>query len=262
MEKGITFYRKPHLERPDFIAAWPGMGNVALKAASFLRDKLKAEKFAEIEPGDFFPLSGIIIRENLVETPRLPKSTFYSWKGSAPCKDLLIFIGDAQPSSGKEYAFVDLVMDVAMKVGVERLYTFAAMPSNIGHKQVPRVWGVATHLKLIEILKEFDVRIMSDGHISGLNGSLLGMAKMRGIEGTCLLGEIPYYATQIENPRSSKVVLEVLGSMLKIDIDMTELETLAEYTETEIEKYIRQISEDIQFEKMLRKGERGPGYVH
>ena len=262
MEKGITFYRKPHLEKPAFIAAWPGMGNVALKAASFLRDKLKAEEFAEIEPGDFFPLSGIIIRENLVETPRLPKSKFYSWKGSAPSKDLLIFIGEAQPSSGKEYAFADLVMDVAIKVGVERLYTFAAMPSNVDHKQIPKVWGVTTHLKLIEVLKEFDVHIMPDGHISGLNGSLLGMAKMRGIEGICLLGEIPYYATQIENPRSSKVVLEVLGYMLRIHIDMTELETLAQYAETEIEKYIRQIREDIQFEKMLRKGERGPGYVH
>jgi uncharacterized protein (TIGR00162 family) len=262
MEKRIRFYRKPILQKPEFIAAWPGMGNVALKAASFLRDKLKAQEFAEIEPGNFFPLSGIIIRDNLVETPRLPRSKFYSWEGSAPSKDLLIFIGDAQPSSGKEYAFGDRVMDVAMKVGVERIYTFAAMPSNIDHKQVPKVWGVATHLKLIEILKEFDVQIMSDGHISGLNGSLLGMAKMRGIEGICLLGEIPYYATQIENPRSSKVVLEVLGSMLKIHIDMTELETLAQYTETEIEKYISQMREDIQCEKMLRKGERGPGYVH
>lgn len=131
-----------------------------------------------------------------------------------------------------------------------------------GNKQVPKVWGVATDLKLIEMLKEFSVHIMSDGHISGLNGSLLGMAKMRGIEGICLMGEIPYYATQIENPRSSKVVLEVLGSMLHIHLDMTELETLAQYTETEIEKYICQIREDIQFEKLLKKGERGPGYVH
>lgn len=262
MEKGIAFYRPPLIEKPDFIAAWPGMGNVALTAASFLRDKLKAEEFAEIEPGDFFPLSGIIIRENLVETPRLPKSKFYAWKGSAPSKDLLIFIGDAQPSMGKEYAFADRAMDVAMEVGVKRLYTFAAMPCNIDHKGVPKVWGVATHPQLTAILREFDVQIMSDGHISGLNGSILGVAKMRGIDGICLLGEIPYYATQIENPGSSKVVLEVLGSMLKIHIDMTELETLAHYTETEIEKYIRQIREDIPFEKMLRKGEKGPGYVH
>ena len=262
MEKGITFYKEPHLDRPYFIAAWPGMGNVALRAASFLREKLQAEEFAEIIAGDFFSLSGITIRDNLVDEPRLPKSKFYSWRNRSPLKDILIFIGDAQPSSGKEYAFANQVMDIAIKFRVERLYTFAAMPSNIGHKQVPRVWGVATDGKLIEILKEFGVQIMSYGHISGLNGTLLGVAKMRGIEGICLLGELPYYATQIENPRASKAVLEVLGNMLDIHIDMTELENLAEYTEGEIERYMRQIKEEIQLERMLKKGEKGPGYVH
>ena len=262
MGKGITFYKEPHLDKPYFIAAWPGMGNVALKAASFLREKLQAEEFAEIEDGDFFPLSGITIRDNLVEKLRLPKSKFYSWSNRPPLKDILIFIGDAQPSSGNEYAFANQVMDVAIKFRVERIYTFAAMPSNIGHKQVPRVWGVATDAKLIEILKEFGVQIMSDGHISGLNGSLLGVAKMRGVEGICLLGELPCYATQIENPRASKAVLEVLGNMLDIYIDMTELENLAEYTEAEIERYLRQIKEEIQLERILKRGEKGSGYVH
>ena len=262
MEKGITFYKEPHLDRPHFIAAWPGMGNVALRAARFLREKLQAEEFAEIVAGDFFPLSGISIRDNLVDEPRLPRSTFYSRRNRPPLKDILIFIGDAQPSSGKEYAFANQVMDIAIRFRVERIYTFAAMPSNIGHKQVPKVWGVATDAKLREILKEFDVQIMWYGHISGLNGSLLGVAKMRGIGGICLLGELPYYATQIENPRASKAVLEVLGNMLDIHIDMTELESLAEYTEAEIERYLGQIKEEIQLERMLKKGEKGPGYVH
>ena len=262
MGKGITFYKEPHLDKPYFIAAWPGMGNVALEAANFLREKLQAEEFAEIEADDFFPLSGINIRDNLVEKLLLPKSKFYSWRNRLPLKDILIFIGDAQPSSGKEYPFANQVMDIAIKFRVERIYTFAAMPSNIGHKDVPRVWGVVTDAKLIEILKEFGVQIMLDGHISGLNGSLLGVAKMRGIDGICLLGEIPYYATQIENPRASKAVLEVLENMLDIHIDMTELENLAEYTEAEIERYMHQIREEIQLERMLRKGEKGPGYVH
>ena len=262
MGKGISRHKEPHLDKPFFIAAWPGMGNVALRAASFLREQLQAEEFAEIEAADFFPVSGVTIRENLVDEPRLPKSKFYALRTRRFARDIMLFIGDAQPSSGKEYAFANLVMDVAVQFGVERLYTFAAMPSNIGHKQYPRVWGVATHAELIEILRKFGVHIMSYGHISGLNGSLLGVAKMRGIEGICLLGELPYYATQIENPKASKAVLEVLGNMLDIHLDMTELEKLAEYTEAEIERYMRQIKEEIQVERMLRKGEKDPGYVH
>ena len=262
MEKEIIFYKEPQLDRPYCIAAWPGMGNVALRAAGFLREKLQAEEFAEIVAGDFFPLSGITIRDNLVDEPRLPKSKFYSWKNRPPLKDILIFLGDAQPSPGKEYTLANRVMDVATKFRVERIYTFAAMPSNIGHTHEPKVWGVATDAKLIEVLRGFGVQIMSYGHISGLNGSLLGVAKMRGVGGICLLGELPHYATQVENPRASKAVLEILGNMLDIHIDMTELENLAEYTEAEIERYMRHIKEEIQLERMLKKGEKDPGYVH
>jgi proteasome assembly chaperone (PAC2) family protein len=46
---GITLYKEPHVDKPYFIAAWLGMGNVALKAANFLREELKAEAFVEIE---------------------------------------------------------------------------------------------------------------------------------------------------------------------------------------------------------------------
>jgi hypothetical protein len=49
MEKGINFHGNPQLDKPDFIAAWPAMGNVALKVTCFLKDKLKVEEFAEIE---------------------------------------------------------------------------------------------------------------------------------------------------------------------------------------------------------------------
>ena len=262
MGKGITFHKEPHLNSPHFIAAWPGMGNVALRAASFLREKLQAEEFAEIAAGDFFPVSGVTIRDNLIDEPRLPRSKFYSWSNRPPLKDIMIFLGDAQPSPGKEYAFANQVMDIALRFRAERTYTFAAMPSNIGHKEVPRVWGVATDARLVEGLKGFGVQIMAYGHISGLNGSLLGVAKTRGIEGICLLGELPHYATQIENPRASKAVLEVLGNMLDIHIDMAELDKLAECMEAEIEQYVQQIKEEIQLERLVKSGEKDPGYVH
>ena len=60
MKKGIIFYREPQLDRPCFIAAWPGMGNVPLRAASFLRERLQAEEFAEIAAADFFPYPALL----------------------------------------------------------------------------------------------------------------------------------------------------------------------------------------------------------
>ncbi len=56
---------------------------------------------------------------------------------------------------------------------------------------------------------------------------MLGVAKERDIEGVCLLGEVPSYATRIQNPMAALVVLKALTGMLDIEIDLTELTQLA-----------------------------------
>jgi hypothetical protein len=66
--------------------------------------------------------------------------------------------------------------------------------------------------------------------ISGLNGLLLGVTKEREIEGICLLGEVPMYATRIQNPMAALAVLKVLTKMLDIEIDLTELNEMAKET--------------------------------
>lgn len=40
------------------------------------------------------------------------------------------------------------------------------------------------------------------------------------------------------------------------------LDKLAEYMEAEIEQYVQQIREKIQLERLVKSGEKGPGYVH
>lgn len=40
------------------------------------------------------------------------------------------------------------------------------------------------------------------------------------------------------------------------------LDKLAEYTEAEIEQYGQQIKEEIQLDRLVKSGEKDPGYVH
>jgi len=234
----VKLEKKPELNSPYMVAAWPGMGNVALKAATYLREKLKAEEFGEIEPGGFFHPVGAYIKGNVVEIPKFPKSKFYYWKGSKSAHDLVIFLGEAQPAVEKEYEFACEILGLAGEFGVERVYTFAAMPSVMEHTNEPKVWGVVTHSSLVKDLRDYDVSLMNEGQISGMNGLLLAVAKERGFQGICLLGELPYYTIQIENPKSSKAVLEILCKMLGIEVDTAELDYQAKQIEGEIEKFV------------------------
>ena len=223
------------------LAAWPGMGGVAIIAARYLTEKWGAKEFGSIAPEGFFDLSGVLIEDNTVRDLEFPENKFYLSR-SRGRRDWIIFIGEAQPLMNG-YRLANLVLDVAQKFGVKKLYTFAAAPTHIYHTKKPRVLAVATMPKLLRGLEKYDVTLLKQGSISGLNGLLLGAAKQRNIPGICLLGEIPIYTTHIANPRSAKAVLQILAQMSNLEIDLTDIDRWVKETVEEIEEKIYQLKE-------------------
>ncbi len=69
----MILHREPELRDPYLLAAWSGMGNVALGAARYLRDKLGAELFGEIRLAESFRFSGILVNDD--GTLEFPRST-------------------------------------------------------------------------------------------------------------------------------------------------------------------------------------------
>jgi len=237
--EAIRLYRQPKLKNPFMVAAWPGMGGVAIVAARYLKEKLGAQEFGSIEPEEFFDMSGILIEDSIVKDIEFPESKFYVWE-SGGGNDLIIFIGEAQPLM-KGYTLANLVFDVAQRFKVKRLYTFAAAPTHIHHTKRPRVLAVATKPELTRKLKGYDVTLLGQGTISGLNGLLLAVAKAKKIDGICLLAEIPIYTTHIANPRSSKAVLQVFSQMTGLEIDLSDIDNWATETDKEVEERIEQL---------------------
>ena len=239
MSDAIKLYKQPHPKSCSMLASWPGIGNVSLIVASYLKEKLNAEEIGEIEPVNFFEPVGVMVKDNVVESPRFPESKFYYWQDTKADRGLLLFIGEEQPSSGG-YELANCVLDVAQKFKVQRVYSCAAAITQIHHSEESKVWGAATNRSLVDELKKYDVVLKGDLRIAGLNGLILGIIRERDIEGVCLLGEVPAYATRIANPKASLAVLKVLTGMLEIDVDLTELSNLAKQAEEKMEKIAKQ----------------------
>jgi proteasome assembly chaperone (PAC2) family protein len=226
MNKLVRIYARPRLKSPIMLAAWPGIGNVAIIVASYLERKLAFKKLGEVEASHFFDPIGVLVRDNVVEAPNFPQSRFYYWKNKQGVSDIILFIGEDQPAS-KGYELANCVLDVGLSFGVKRVYTCAAALSRIHHTEQPEVWGVATSRQAAENFKRYDLVRKGNLQIAGLNGLLLGVAKERDIDGVCLLGEVPMYATRIQNPMAALAIIQVLTRMLDIEIDTTELAELA-----------------------------------
>jgi proteasome assembly chaperone (PAC2) family protein len=87
-----------------------------------------------------------------------------------------------------------------------------------------------------------------DGNIAGLNGLLLGIARRRGIDAVCIMGEIPIYLQgfPIPYPKGSKSVLEVLAAALDIWIDMEAIDVLARQSESELTRLYEKLPDEIK----------------
>ncbi len=229
------------------VAAWPGMGYLAKISADYLRKRLKAKLFAEIN----YYQNAVIYKDSLAELTPIKHCFYYSTQ-----HNLIICVGEAQPSIPEEaFRLARCVMSVAKRFKVRRIYTMAAYPSD--YHGVPQVFGVYNDEALKGVLQSYNVRLLEgEGTINGLNGILIGVAGNDGIEGICLLGEIRY--ANVPQHLSSKAVLDKLTAILGVEIDTHLLEKRAKRVDASIQRRLAQYQES---EELQRKDEKAFRYI-
>lgn len=244
---------KKRLQDPFFVAVWPGMGQVALAAGYYLLAKLEMSLMAEFSSRELFDVENIEVKDGLIVPGRLPRSRVFRWNDPNHKHDLLLFIGESQPPIGK-LAFCQRLLDFAKECGVERVFTFAAMVTQMHPMHESRVFGVTTHEHGLNVLQQLELTLLEDGHIGGLNGVLLGAAGDMRLEGTGLLGEMPHIFAQSSFPKASLAVLRVFTTIAGIDLDFGEMEDQVRSMDENFGKLLAQLEKRLA-EKADESGE-------
>lgn len=234
--------RVPKLNHPWLVAVWPGMGHVALSAGYYLLAKLGMHELAEFTAAGLFDVDQIEVKQGRIQPTQRPRSRFYVWQAPQGQRDIVVFIGEAQPPIGK-YPFCESLIDYARDLGVEQIFTFAAMATHMHPEHDSRVFGAATHDENLLSLKapEWHIELLEEGHIGGLNGVVLGVAADKGMPGVCLLGEMPHVFTQLPFPKASLAVLKVFAEMADIQLDFSELEEQADDVERRLGEFLAKL---------------------
>lgn len=232
----VHFSHRPELHQPLLLAAWPGIGQVALLAVTYLKERLGADEFAQMDAVPYFDLGGVFVEQDIIQPPRFPRNSLFAWHHPGGGPDLVIFTAEAQPSANG-YQFAHRVLDVVTGLGVQSVFTMAAALVN-ELPDSPRVWAAVSHPGRRQELQRYGVELKGDFYIAGMNGLLLAVAQERGLEATCLLGETPRFAPHVENPTASLAVLEVLVSLLGLPVDFTDLRAQAKEAHTELKRLL------------------------
>ncbi len=215
----------PQLQSPYLICSFPGSGYVGKIAIDHLIQELDAKLLADIYCTSF-PPQIMIGTDGVAEL--MKNSIFYSKATSSNNNDILLLTGDSQPSSPEsQYVLSEQILDITARFNTKEVFTLGASITGV-FVDKPRVYGTSTDADIVKTFNKLNILTMTTGSVAGMNGLIIGIAKLRKMKGTCLLGETSGY---VVDAKASKAVLESLLSIIGIKIDMTGLDKKAKDTE-------------------------------
>ncbi|HSL14345.1 MAG TPA: PAC2 family protein [Nitrososphaeraceae archaeon] len=181
------------------------------------------------------------LNQSINGLPQSPDSSLQSTAAASyplSSKDLILLTGDSQPVvPGSEYVLSEQILDLITKFKISNIYSLASYVTGTFVND-PKIYGTATNPEIVKSFRAFNISTLDNGNITGMNGLILGLGKLRGIEGICLLGETSGY---VIDAKASKNLLEILNNVLGIHINMDEMNKRSKDTEILIKNLEQQM---------------------
>ncbi len=245
----VEFLRRPRLNKTALIVSWTvDTAGLSESVTSYLNRKLAAQPFCRIDPGDFFQLEGVNIRDAVVQ---FPEATFYA----APKRNVVVF--RSAPPRFDWYRFLNLALDVASDYcHASEIYAVGGMVSLVPHSAPRELLGNFSTSEMRESLSSQNMSVSWNyetppGQRPTLNSFLLWAAKNRGIPAATLWVPVPFYLAAAGDPRAQLRVLEFFNRKLDLCLNFDDLDeevrrqnrtiTRARKESSEIDDYISKI---------------------
>jgi len=233
----IDISEKPVLNDPILIEGLPGIGFVANIAALHLIKELKATRFVQIFSSSFQDFA-ITTGDG---TARTPINELYYVKRDGE-RDLIIWFGNTQAlTTVGQYELVGKVLDIAQQFGCRFVISIGGFKKDEA-QPVPGIYSTATDMETMQQALDLGTKVMV-GHVFGIAGLSVGMARIRDMKGFSLLIDTPGMNPDVN---AARYALLTLGKYLYLEIDLAGLEDSGEEIKKMLESFgiIRSITEE------------------
>jgi proteasome assembly chaperone (PAC2) family protein len=225
----LTIHAMPTgLRRPVLILAFSGWNDAAesaTTAARYLASGFHAEKFAEIDPEEFyhFGLSRPYVRFKAgSDTEReivWPATEFSISQSTDLSRDVIVGVASEPHLRWKAYCAA--VLALARRCEASLVLTLGALLAEVPHTRPVRLAGGASDPELSALLGTRPTRYEGP---TGIVGVLNTVCREEGIPAASLWANVPHYISGIENPKATRALVQRVLTMLGANLDLTDLD--------------------------------------
>ena len=238
-------------------AGWPDAGESATASIKYMMRQLKATKFADIDPEEFYDFTQE--RPRSVRTRdgrrrvRWPANEFYYWSAPRPVdpgssRGALFFIG-VEPNL-KWRTFSETIANLALDKGVKTVVHLGALLDAVPHTRDVRLTGSSTLPVLQEALQSANIGSSNYQGPTGISTAVMETCTRKGMSYASLWGHTSHYLQAAPNYRVCYTLAETISRLLGLPVNLKELLSAAENFDNEV---VEAIGKDDQLANYVRK---------
>lgn len=237
---GLVWSDRPALRRPALVAAfegWNDAANAASSAATWLVRHFGAQRFARIEPDQYFDFGShrpeVELVDGVTRALRWPTTDCFAAVVPASDRDLVIVVG-LEPNYHWR-TFCDATIAVAREMGCELVVTFGALLADVAHTRPVRLTGAANDPDLVTRLGLEHSRYEGP---TGIVGVLHHRCREMGLPSVSLWAPVPHYLAAPPDPVASRALLDRFGALVGVALDLQELDDESDAWRRRIDEFV------------------------
>jgi proteasome assembly chaperone (PAC2) family protein len=226
MQPLIWESRPDGLRAPALVCAfsgWNDAGDAASAALTFIGESLGAERFARIDPEDFYDFQSTRPHIHLNEDRRReitwPGIEIFAARVPRAPRDLILVQGP-EPSM-RWRTFCQHIIDLAEALGTQLVVTMGALLADVPHTQPVAITGLASDEALVTKL---GIQETTYEGPTGIVGALHTACTEAGLPSASLWASVPHYVAAAPNPKAALALVRKIESLVAVSVDATDLE--------------------------------------
>jgi len=255
MAGDLRVHRRPELTRPVLIAAFRGWNDgaqAASLAAGYLAKTWEAERFADLDPENFFDFQAtrphVSLEDGVTRRIDWPETAFYHARPDGLDRDVVLLLG-IEPNL-RWRTFTELLIGLVRELKVEMMITLGALLADVPHTRPSPVTGSASDPELVRQLGLSSSRYEGP---TGIVGVLHDACRQVDIPSASLWAAVPHYVSLTPSPRAAVALCERLGSLIGFEIDVEELEEAAQSYEEQVSEAVASDEETASYVEELER---------